>query len=187
LSLEREPVRVERIAERVIAQRRPLAPHHTLEVEADARLPLVDADPLRVEQVLTNLVENAIKYSPDGGRVAIRLTHDGAEGALVVRVEDQGVGITPEQAERLFERFYRVDGALARKTKGVGLGLFISKSLVAAHGGRIWVESTPGAGSRFSFTLPLLVERDRPPLAAGAADEMAESPAVARSVQEAIA
>jgi signal transduction histidine kinase len=187
LSLEREPVRVERIAERMIAQRRPLAPHHTLEVETDGGLPLADADPLRVEQVLTNLVENAIKYSPDGGRIAVRLTHDQSEGALVVRVEDQGVGISPEQAERLFERFYRVDGALARKTKGVGLGLFICKSLVAAHGGRIWVDSTPGAGSRFSFTLPLLVERDQPPPAAGTALETAETAAAARSVQEAMA
>ena len=73
---------------------------------------------------------------------------------LTVSVTDRGAGIAADHAERLFERFYRVDNALARTTKGLGLGLFICKSLVEAHGGRIWVESAPGTGSTFSFTLP---------------------------------
>jgi two-component system phosphate regulon sensor histidine kinase PhoR len=155
LRLEREPVRVERIALQVAAHRRALAPNHPVQVEAAADLPLADADPMRVEQVLANLVDNAIKYSPDGGPITIRIS---GGDTLTVRVSDRGVGITPEQAERLFERFYRVEGDLARTTKGVGLGLYICKSLIEAHGGRMWVDSVPGVGSTFSFTLPTLVE-----------------------------
>jgi two-component system sensor histidine kinase VicK len=106
--------------------------------------------------VLSNLVDNALKYSPGGGPVTIRIT--GSAEALTIGVSDRGVGITPEQSERLFERFYRVDSTLTRTTRGVGLGLFICRSLVEAQGGRIWVESTPGQGSTFWFTLPLFAE-----------------------------
>jgi signal transduction histidine kinase len=130
-----------------------LAPKHPLHVETDPNLPLANADPFRLEQVITNLVENAIKYSPDGGPITVRVR---GGDVITVSVADRGVGVTSEQAEHLFERFYRVDGSLARATKGVGLGLFICRSLVEAHGGRIWVESQPGAGSTFSFTLPVL-------------------------------
>jgi signal transduction histidine kinase len=156
LRLEREPVRVERIAEQVIAQRRALVPDHTLRVTVEPGLPLASADPLRVEQILANLVDNAIKYSPNGGPVAVRIM--AIDGALTIGVSDYGVGVTAEQAERLFERFYRVDSALHRTTRGVGLGLFICRSLVEAHGGRIWVESQPGQGSTFWFTLPVLAD-----------------------------
>ena len=154
LRLEREPVRLERIVEKVVAHRRALTPKHELRAEIAPDLPIADADPVRVEQVITNLVENAIKYSTDGGPITVRVL--GGE-MLTVSVSDEGVGIAPEHAERLFERFYRVEGALARATKGIGLGLYICKSLVEAHGGRIAVWSEPGRGSTFSFTLPRLV------------------------------
>lgn len=160
MRLELEPVRVERIAERVVAQRRAMAPRHALAVEAAPHLPLAHADPLRTEQVLANLVDNAIKYSPEGGPVTLRITAD--DGAISVRVSDRGVGILPDQAERLFERFYRADGPLAKETKGVGLGLFICKSIVEAHGGRISAASGPGAGSVFTFTLPRLADPNEP-------------------------
>ena len=156
LRLEREPVRVERIAEQVIGHRRALVPDHPLRADVEPGLPLASADPVRVEQILANLVDNAIKYSPSGGPIAVRISH--ATDDLTVGVSDRGVGITPEQAERLFERFYRVDSSLQRTTKGVGLGLFICRSLVEAHGGRIWVESQPGQGSTFWFTLPVLAD-----------------------------
>jgi two-component system, OmpR family, phosphate regulon sensor histidine kinase PhoR len=160
LVLDREPVQVGRVAERVLAQRRPLSPHHALRLEAEPNLPIVQADPLRVEQVLTNLVENAINYSPAGGTVTVRVQHG---PMLRVGVSDQGIGITPEQAEQLFERFYRADTSLARTTKGLGLGLYICRSLVDAHGGHIGVESAgPGQGSTFWFTLPT---DDQPALA----------------------
>jgi signal transduction histidine kinase len=156
LHLEREPVKVERIAEQVVAQRQPLAVDHSLRVEASAQVPLADADPMRVEQVLSNLVDNALKYSPNGGPIIVRVSGDAEE--LTVGVSDRGVGITPDQADHLFERFYRVDSTLTRTTKGVGLGLFICRSLVEAQGGHIWVESQAGQGSTFWFTLPVFVE-----------------------------
>lgn len=155
LRLDREPVRVERIAEQVATQRRALAPNHPVRVKADTDLPLADADPVRVEQVISNLVDNAIKYSPEGGPITIAIS--GGE-MITVRVSDRGIGIAPEHIGHLFERFYRVDGTLTRTTKGAGLGLYICKSLIEAHGGRIWVDSEPGVGSTFSFTLPRLVE-----------------------------
>jgi signal transduction histidine kinase len=163
LRLQREPVRIERLAERVLAQRRLLAGACSLELETVPGLPLADADPIRVEQVLGNLVDNAIKYSPRGGRVRVRVAR-GADGCLEVSVSDQGLGIPAEHLERLFERFYRVDSN-TRGTRGAGLGLFICKSLVEAHGGRIWVTSQPGHGSTFTFSLPMLseVSADWPP------------------------
>jgi len=151
LRMEMEPVRVERIAQQVLDHRRRLAPSHDLRLEVDGDLPLAEADPVRLEQVLANLVDNAIKYSPQGGAITVRVS---AGDRITVRVSDEGIGITPEEAERLFERFYRVDNGLARSTKGVGLGLYICKSLIEGHGGRIWVESNPGRGSTFAFILP---------------------------------
>jgi two-component system sensor histidine kinase VicK len=152
LRLQPEPIRVERIAERVLAQRRLLAGTCTLELETRAGLPLVIGDGVRIEQVLTNLVDNAIKYSPNGGVVHVRLART-ADGDLAVSVSDQGVGIPPEHVPHLFERFYRITSN-GRSVKGVGLGLYICRSLIEAHGGRIWVESQPGVGSTFIFTLP---------------------------------
>jgi two-component system phosphate regulon sensor histidine kinase PhoR len=158
LRMEMEPVRVERIAQQVLEHRRRLAPAHELLLEVDDNLPLAEADPVRLEQILVNLVDNAIKYSPAGGPVIVRIT---GGDSITVRVSDQGVGIAPEDAERLFERFFRVDNGLARSTKGVGLGLYICKSLIEGHGGRIWVESAPGRGSTFAFTLPRPSSTDR--------------------------
>jgi signal transduction histidine kinase len=159
LALDREPMRIGRVAERILAQRRPLSRNHELRLEAEPDLPIVQADPLRVEQVITNLVDNAIKYSPAGGTVTVRIR---PESALRVEVTDHGIGVTPEQATHLFERFYRAETGLARTTQGIGLGLYICRSLVEAHGGRIGVESAgPGQGSTFWFTLPVDEERVR--------------------------
>jgi signal transduction histidine kinase len=157
LRLQREPVRVERLVERVLSQRRLLARTCTLHMETRPGLPLADADPLRVEQILANLVDNAIKYSPHGGSILVRLTSD-AQGEVVVSVSDRGSGIPAEHLDHLFERFYRVDGGTAN-IKGAGLGLFICKSLVESHGGTIFVESGgAGSGSTFTFTLPGMTE-----------------------------
>ena len=160
LRLQTEPVRVERIAERLVARRDGLADHHDLRVEAAPGLPLALADPLRVEQVLTNLIDNAIKYSPDGGSVVVRIDAGSREAELMVAVHDRGLGLTAEQAERVFERFYRAGDPVGGSPRGVGLGLFLCKRLVEAQGGRIWVESALGAGSTFEFTLPALIEAE---------------------------
>jgi signal transduction histidine kinase len=109
-------------------------------------------DSQRLEQVLQNLVANAIKYSPDGCTVEVTLTSTGTQAQVCVR--DEGVGIPPEELERIFERFYRVNRP--RRLTGAGLGLYICREIIAAHGGHIWAESAgPGYGSRFCFTLPL--------------------------------
>ncbi len=109
-------------------------------------------DEERVGQVLDNLLNNAIKFSPSTGRILLRLQD--LEGDIRVEVEDQGIGIAPDKVERIFERFYQVDGSSTRRYGGVGLGLAICKEIVDAHGGKIWAESAPGRGSRFIFTLP---------------------------------
>jgi signal transduction histidine kinase len=113
----------------------------------------VRADYERVRQALSNLVSNAVKYSPDGG--TIRIGGWNEQDYAVCYVSDQGIGIPPEEQEAIFRRFYRVDNRLARETQGSGLGLFLTRAIVEAHGGRIWVESQVGKGSRFVFTLPL--------------------------------
>ena len=155
LRLQREPVRLERIAERVLAQRRLFAGACSLHLETPPSLPLADADPVRVEQVVSNLVENAIKYSPSGGAIRVKVGTDG-QGMLMTSVSDHGAGIPADDTPRLFEAFYRVESN-GRPTRGVGLGLYICRCLVESHGGRIWVDSQPGHGSTFAFTLPALV------------------------------
>jgi len=115
---------------------------------------LVVADPGRVEQIVANLVSNALKYSP--GRCPVEVRVDVEEGVAVTSVTDRGPGIGDADRQRVFERFYRVESAVRSKTKGVGLGLFIARSLVDAMGGELTLRSRPGEGSTFAFTLPLL-------------------------------
>ena len=110
------------------------------------------ADPLRLEQMFVNLIENAAKYSRDGA--AIRIVVEPAEGGARVTVIDEGIGIAADALPRLFDRFYQVERARAQKRTGVGLGLYITKALVEAHGGRITVESEPGRGSRLPRVAP---------------------------------
>jgi signal transduction histidine kinase len=109
-------------------------------------------DPERLREVLSNLVSNAVKYSPGGGTVWVGGRVDG--GGVTVYVADQGIGIPPEEQSRIFDRFHRVETGLHRRTEGTGLGLYLVKAIVEAHGGRVWVESAPGRGSIFMFTLP---------------------------------
>jgi signal transduction histidine kinase len=118
-------------------------------------------DPEGLRQIMDNLLDNAIHFTPPQGRITIWAAEahlDEAEATphdfLVVSVRDTGVGIPPEEHERIFERFYRVDNARSLEAGGTGMGLAIVKSLVTAHGGQVWVESEPGAGSTFSFTVP---------------------------------
>lgn len=115
-------------------------------------LPKVAGDRDRLEQVMVNLLDNAIKYTPVGGSVSV--TAEVLDGAFVrVDVTDTGIGIPPEDIPRIFERFYRVDKARSRELGGTGLGLAIVKHIINAHNGKVWVESTPGKGSTFSIML----------------------------------
>ena len=124
----------------------------TLRIEGATELPFVYVDGNRVEQVLTNLIHNAIKFTPTGGEIRVSATTSDTQ-TLTVKVADTGVGIAPEDLPRVFERFYKADRA--RSGGGTGLGLAIAKHIIQAHGGRIWVESRLGKGSTFCFTLPL--------------------------------
>lgn len=119
----------------------------------DAESSRVQAEPQWIRQVVENLLNNAVKYSLDGARVRVRATV--TEDALQVSVADQGIGIAPADMDRLFRRFSRLEGGRERGIEGTGLGLFICRSIVEARGGRIWVESVPGRGSTFHFSLRL--------------------------------
>ena len=127
----------------------------TLRVEAPDGLPPVRGDSARLGQVVVNLVHNAVKFSPDGGEILVRADREGAD--IVTSVQDHGVGIPRDAQDRVFERFYKVDRARMRAETGggTGLGLAIARHVVEQHGGRIWVESSEGSGSTFSFALPV--------------------------------
>jgi two-component system, OmpR family, phosphate regulon sensor histidine kinase PhoR len=125
----------------------------TLDIEIPPGLPPVRGDAELLKDVLQNLLDNAIQYTPNGGR--IRVTAEAGPRDATVTVADTGIGIPLADQERIFERFYRVDAARSREAGGTGLGLSIAKHIMEAHGGRLWVESEVGKGSRFSFSIPL--------------------------------
>jgi signal transduction histidine kinase len=143
---------------------------HVIKLRRFRPLPLVNVDRQKIEQLMTNLLYNAVKYSPQGGdiEVAVRLARDEERlreslgeayppepPRLIVTVTDPGIGIPEEDLERVFERFYRVDNRLTRATSGAGLGLYICKIIVEAHGGHIWARRKAAEGSTFGFSLPV--------------------------------
>ncbi len=152
LHLELQPVLLPQLAREVVERLARLSPAHRFVVSFQRRFPVLHADPGRLEQALHNLLDNAVKYSPEGGLVVVRGHIREAE--VVVSVADQGVGIAPEHLNRLFERFYRIGGPGHRPVPGTGLGLPIARAIVEAHGGRIWAESSLGRGATFYFALP---------------------------------
>ena len=136
-------------AQRLEAQRR----HHEFSLEFKDRMPEIRGDRLRIEQVLTNLVSNAIKYTHDGGRISLTA---GVKGENVwFTVKDNGVGIPEEDLDHIFERFYRVDKARSRESGGTGLGLSIAYEIVDRHNGSIEARSKKGRGTSFTVTLPI--------------------------------
>lgn len=152
LKLEPTDVQLARLAERVVDGFRTQTDLHTFEIDFPPDFPTVWGDPERMREVLSNLVNNAVKYSPEGGTVWIGGRND--RTGVTIYVADQGIGIPPEEQGRIFDRFHRVESGLHRRTEGTGLGLYLVKAIVEAHGGRVWVESAPGRGSIFMFTLP---------------------------------
>ncbi|GIL29291.1 hypothetical protein NUM_45450 [Actinocatenispora comari] len=160
-----EPVDLLAIAADAVQSARAIAPDRDVSLHVGAGSdgpPVVLGDEPRLRQVLRNLVDNALAHTPAGTPVQIRVRT--AAGAAVVEVADQGPGLTPEQRDRVFERFYRVDKARSREAGGTGLGLAIVASLVAAHHGRVDVETAPGEGATFRVTLPLAPDdADLPP------------------------
>jgi len=128
-------------------------------------VPLVPLDPVLMERVFGNLLENAVKYAPPATPIAVAVERHGGE--VWVGISDAGPGVPPGERARIFERFYRA--GQSRSVRGSGLGLAISRGFVAAHGGRVWVEDAPGGGARFVVALPLAADHDVAVRAAGVA------------------
>jgi signal transduction histidine kinase len=137
----------------VDAQRIHLPEHVNLALDPEENLPAVAADPDKVRQVLVNLVDNAVKYSPDGGDVRLEISSESQRVRFAVH--DQGLGIPYAEQRRIFDKFYRLDPHMTRGIGGTGLGLYICRELVRRMEGRIWVTSEPGRGSTFAFELPV--------------------------------
>jgi len=153
LKLEFSYLELPSLAEKSVEKFRTQTDRHTFSVDFPPDFPPVRGDFERIREVLSNLINNAIKYSPGGGliRVGGRVDQD----EIQVCVSDEGIGIPSTEQERIFDRFARVDNSLTRQMPGAGLGLFLVRAVVEAHGGRVWVDSRPGQGSTFCFTLPL--------------------------------
>lgn len=161
LRLDISDVNMNRLLERIAQDYRTQTTEHQIEVDLPDELPLVSGDEERLRQVFTNLLGNAIKYSPDGGLIRIgawvdkRAENDDKKPRLVVYVADAGIGIPDDELPKIFDRFYRIDTSLRRRTAGVGLGLFLINAIVEAHKGEIWVRSEVNKGTTFSVALPL--------------------------------
>jgi PAS domain S-box-containing protein len=159
LTLALEPVNIFDLVERILPPIVEAAPAHEVEIEGLQGCPPVLGDPMRLGQVIQNLVANAVKYSPNGGKITIRGRT--VDSCLEFSIQDQGIGMTPDQHAHLFEKFYRADGS-NNAVQGTGLGLSISKLIIELHHGQIWAESEYGVGSTFFFTVPLAAKQDQP-------------------------
>jgi CheY-like chemotaxis protein len=152
-----EPLNITSLIKETVALFSHNTNQHKLNISAPLFVTPVKGDSDRVRQILSNLISNAIKYSPNGREVNISVDEQDID--VVVSIADQGMGIPPEAQEKLFTKFYRVDNASTRKIGGTGLGLAIVKEIVEAHGGHIWLESVVGEGSKFYFSLPKAVQK----------------------------
>ncbi len=154
VKLDLQPCKIQEFRDTILALFEPVFEEADLTFEWDVPqyLPIVFADRRLIGQVLANLIENAIKYTPAGGRITI--SAETSDSEVLVHVRDTGIGIPAESLPRIFERFYRVDKGRSREMGGTGLGLAIAKHILLQHGGRIWVDSTLGQGSMFHFAMP---------------------------------
>ena len=153
LVLQTEPVDIAESSRSVVKKLEGKSEKHHLVLDVSDDLPPLQADKVRVERVLYNLVDNAIKYSPGGGEV--KITAQRQSGNVLITVADHGIGMTVADQTRLFQSFERLKGPGEKNIQGIGLGLRVCRHLIEAHGGRIWVQSEPGRGSTFYFTLPV--------------------------------
>ncbi len=152
LRLERQPVLAPHLAKQAIEDLAHSNHGHRFLTDFAPQFPIIDADPQRVTQVLRNLLDNAIKYSPAGSLIVVR--GEVTEAEVIISVADQGEGIAPEHLNQLFDKFFRIKTGLGRHVAGTGLGLPIARAIVESHGGRIWADSQVGRGATFSFTIP---------------------------------
>lgn len=154
LQLQRQRVALEVLVGALVEEQQAKSPERTIALAVHGPVPPVEADPVRIEQLLSNLIANALKYSETGSRVDVELHVVDRE--VRVSVTNRGAGISAEDLPRIFERNYRTARARANETPGLGLGLYVSKGIIEAHGGRIWAESRPGETTTLQFALPVL-------------------------------
>ena len=153
LKLEKSPTSITNLIQAVAAEATIRANRHYIVTTLEKKLPRVNIDPKRIRQVMDNLIDNAIKYSPQETEILISAKRNGRE--LLISVTDQGPGIPADELTNIFDRMYRIEQRLYSGADGIGLGLYICQRLVETHGGRIWAESTLGKGSTIQFTLPI--------------------------------
>lgn len=152
LDLNPGPVRIQELVDKVVAAQKSYTNKHDFAIDLEPDLPVIVADMDKFDQILTNLTNNAVKYSPNGGTITV--SGKKVDGIVRMVVSDQGMGIPKEHLAKVFDRFHRIDNRDTRKVGGTGIGLYLVKHLVEAHGGKIWVESDAGQGSQFIFELP---------------------------------
>jgi signal transduction histidine kinase len=154
LKIQPRKLDIHRLLEEIASEMTPVAAGKKLNLETDIpqSLPLIMGDGGRIRQVMLNLLSNAFKFTTEG-KIIIRVRHD--DSSLLVQVEDSGHGIDPEQMEFLFDPYRRKQGSVPRIGGGLGIGLSLCKLFIELHHGKIWVDSTPGKGTIFSFTLPV--------------------------------
>ena len=153
LRLDKQATDLSQLARNVIQTMETLSAQHRLVGDLPVESLVTTADARRIEQVLRNLLDNAIKYSPEGGTITVQGYQD--ESQILFSISDEGIGIPSDEWERIFERFHRVENDVTRRMRGAGLGLAVCQGIVEAHGGHIWVKSQSGTGSTFCFTLPI--------------------------------
>jgi K+-sensing histidine kinase KdpD len=154
LKPEPQPLRLPRLADEMASEIQRRSEQHSLLVDFPADFPLVEADPHWIKQVFRNVLDNAVKYSPEGGLIVVR--GEARPADVLVSVADQGLGISPEDLIPLFEKYFRARHHNGYHIGGTGLGLPIARAIIEAHGGRIWADSKLGEGTTVYFTLPLL-------------------------------
>ncbi len=155
LELHLEPTDLVALVQRVVARFQITTERHRLSLHTSMEHLVVYLDPRRIEQVLSNLINNAIKYSPQGGTIDMSISEDEEKGLALLSIRDQGIGIPTHQQANVFGRFVRADNARTYGIGGTGLGLYLCRELIERHGGRIWFESTEGKGSTFFVALPV--------------------------------
>ena len=157
MSLKMRSVDVNALIRDVVATFRPLTDSHRFPLDLDPSLRTIDGDRDRLAQAITNLVSNAVKYSPAGGTVTITTRNDGDD--VVISVRDEGIGVAREDLSRIFDRFERVETGIAGRIAGTGLGLSIVQEIASLHGGRLWADSELGLGSTFHLAIPTTASR----------------------------
>jgi len=153
LEVRKKPHRLDDVIYGIEDRLNNLTIKHHLRIDIPKNIPIVELDEVRIGEVLTNLVENAVKFADDNTNITIQARMK--EKEVIISVADEGIGIAPELHQKIFERFFQGNGRKAGRRKGAGLGLAICQGIVETHGGKIWVESQPGKGSKFSFSLPV--------------------------------